>query len=140
MNKLTGAVAVVAILTVTIGSSAGAATWQKTAAAAKKADTVCNTAIASGKVVTAKVLKACNNPMNHVPSSYVCTTGPKVWEISVGSNDSALLRVGYKPAVYSEQNFYLSETDLLCGQSIPAGLTTPQPPLTQNQVKRALKK
>lgn len=104
-----------------------------TAHSTTTAQVECNQGIASGANVTAQLIKTCN--IVSVPTSYPCKHAPNVSEIALPAGDSALLRVGIAPKVYTSQTFNLSETFQLCGDPITSGLTPPMAPLAQSQVK-----
>lgn len=123
----------------------GAAASPSLSARAKtmaKANAVCNAGIESDKRVTAKTLKACNTA--NVPTATKCASGPSVWLATIllpnSKQDTAELRLGHRPTVYTEANFYMSTIQQLCGEAIGSGLTPPPPPLTVGQVRALFRK
>jgi hypothetical protein len=105
-----------------------------------KANVACDKAILSDKVVTAKTLKACEQTVTTGSTpALVCNHGPNVYELWLAPGDTPLIRVGYKPEVYSGSTFYVSDETQLCGDPTPAGDTPPPPAMTQAQVKAAFK-
>ena len=135
-THMTRRIVVVAVAGLTVSACSSGSTAPKSAAnaptALAKATADCNQAIMSDQVVTAQALKACNTA--DVPTSYRCLHGPSVYEAYIPTGNDALLRLGYKPVVYAEESFYVSETKQLCGDPIDPSLTPPMPPLTQSQV------
>lgn len=122
------------------GSSSGTTQTTSPAPSLANATNDCNQAIVSDKVVTTEALKACNTV--NASTTYKCLHGPSVYEVSAGTvGDPTLLRVGYKPEVYTASTtaetgtFYVSETKQLCGDPIDPSLTAPVAPLTQSQVE-----
>ena len=105
-----------------------------------KAQVACNKALLSDKVVTAKIAKACEATVTTGSKpAQVCSHGPNVYELWLYPGDVPLIRVGYKPEVFTEANFYVSDETQLCGDPTPAGDTPPHPAMTQSQVKAAFK-
>jgi hypothetical protein len=114
-------------------SGASAPGASPTARATRSANIICYQGIASGNLVTAAVITACNT--TNTPTEHKCTSGPPVYEAYVPTGNYALLRLGYKPLVYDETSFFVSETQQLCGDSIPISETPPSKPLTSSQVR-----
>lgn len=121
-------------------SAAGASSHPYSPVALAKAQVACNKAILSDKVVTTKTLKACETTVSTGSTpAMTCSHGPNVYELWLSPGDTPLIRVGYKPVVYTKKNFYVSDETQLCGDPTPAGYTPPPPAMTQAQVKAALK-
>jgi hypothetical protein len=119
---------------------ASASAYPPSVVATAKANVACNKAILSDKVVTAKTVKACEATVTTGSTpAQVCSHGPNVYETYLYPGDVPLIRVGYKPEVFTEANFYESDETQLCGDPTPAGDTPPHPAMTQAQVKAAFK-
>lgn len=112
----------------------------KSLEARAKASATCNAAILSDKVIAAKTAKACEQTVTTGSTpALVCSHSPNVYELWLAPGDTPLIRVGYKPVVYSASNFYASDETQLCGDPTPAGDTPPPPAMTQAQVKVVFK-
>jgi hypothetical protein len=103
-----------------------------------QAKVLCDSAIASDKTVSATTIRVCN--IANVPSRRDCSHGAPVWGAYIPTGYSALLRVGHRPRVYSESNFYLSEEVQLCGDSVDPMLTPPKSPVSTQRVKALVEK
>jgi hypothetical protein len=128
-----------ALLPVSVAGASSNPYSLKSLEAAAKAGATCNAAIVSGKIMTAKTVKACVTDDIIAAPVTACTHGPNVYEVSTIPDDEALIRVGYRPEVFTQANFYMSDGIQLCGDPIPAYLTPPHPAMTQAQVKAAYK-
>ncbi len=102
------------------------------------AATVCNKALLADKAITAKQLAACKVVSGVITTK--CSHKPNVYEIYVRSGNDVLLRVGYKPMVYTEANLYVSDATSLCGDPIDPSMTPPAPAMTPTQIRALLSK
>jgi|NGEPerStandDraft_6_1074524.scaffolds.fasta_scaffold07188_3 hypothetical protein len=151
------AVVVFGLTVAACGSGSSSATTQQTitvqvpgggqANTMTQANAACNKAIESDKVITTADVKACN--IANVPTANPCLSGPPVYEAWVAPDNDALLRVGYKPVVYTAtttdnpnppNEFTTSTITQLCGDPIDPSMTPPPPPLTQAQVHQLFRK
>ena len=140
MRKFLAALSVAATAILLPAGAVSASTYPPSFLATAKAQVACNKAILSEKVVTAKVAKACESTVTTGSKpAQVCSHGPNVYELWLYPGDVPLIRVGYKPAIFTEANFYVSDETQLCGDPTPAGDTPPKPAMTQAQVKAAFK-
>jgi hypothetical protein len=140
MKKFLAALSVAGTAILLSAGAASASTYPPSSVATAKANVACNKAILSDKVVTAKTLKACEATVTTGSKpAQVCSHGTNVYELWLYPGDVPLIRVGYKPAVFTEANFYVSDETQLCGDPTPAGDTPPKPAMTQAQVKAAFK-
>jgi hypothetical protein len=110
----------------------------RTTPTVSQAKVLCDRAIASDKTVSATTIRVCN--IANVPSRHDCSHGAPVWEAYIPTGYSALLRVGHRPRVYSESNFYLSEEVQLCGDSVDPMLTPPKSTVSTQRVKALVEK
>lgn len=138
MKKLLTALVVAGAVLLPFGAVDAASAYPKSFVASAKAQVACNKAILSDKVVTTKTAKACEATVTTGSTpAQTCSNGSNVYELSLYPGDVPLIRVGYKPVVYTEKNFYVSDETQLCGDPTPAGDTPPHPAMTQDQVKAA---